>query len=240
MNCPHAGNVRFSFVEPKQSLWISSDWLVGGSPYLNRLLSETPLKGKVEVDKSLVSPSNDDDQFAIKLDADLSNQPVPDVTFHSITVDSPAYTTFAAVLVWMITKYIICAQPPPVGIISDTPSPSERAKTDSPPLIDNPYSLPTLTWKSAFRAAHLFEIAALKRIALAEFKRTLTADDAARELFGPLSAAHLDVRDVAMEYVITNWDKIKDSEGMKEVEKLIKDGKVEKGAEIAIELARRR
>jgi hypothetical protein len=209
------------------------------SPYFAKLLSKNPLKKEAPVNASVATSDIVQDGIILKLDPDIATQPGPDLTFYSIVVTSPNYNTFAAIMIWLVTKYLIFATASSDGTKQDAPSPTKRRKTNASTPIENPYVLPKITWKSAFRAAHLFEIKSLKGLALSEFERTLTTDNAARELFDPLSAAHLDVRAVALDFAVKNWQAVEGTNGMKEIEELIEEGKIEKGGEIAIKLARR-
>lgn len=117
---------------------------------------------------------------------------------------------------------------------------SKKAAASPQPAVDKSPPASRVAWKSVYRLARLLEIRVLEALAIDEFASTLTTDDAARELFSPLSASHLDVRKVAMDFTIANWNEVKGTEGMKEVEKLMKEGKVEKGGEIWMELALKR
>lgn len=249
-------DVRFSFPKTKQSLWASSKALVQESPYFSDLFSATPLNKQHQnhdsngVTQNGSSESSKREHLELTLDSEPSTLPGTELAFYSITVTSPGYSAFKAVLLWIATHQIVFASSStPTDQLKDDPSTSDadsdalntspepkRPKTNSS---SNLYNLPTITWTAAFRAAYALKLPALADLALQEYANRLTVDNVARELFGKLSATFLDVREVGLKFAVANWAKVRATEGMGEMQGLAKAGKMKKGAEIAMELARR-
>lgn len=70
-------------------------------------------------------------------------------------------------------------------------------------------------------------------------KSKLTIDNIATELFGDLSLAFPEVQKMESEFAFSNWEKVKDTVGMKEMEEKLENGEgsAEMGA-ILMKLAR--
>lgn len=258
MSSPQPFDVRFAFPKTKQLLWASSKLLMQESPYFSDLFSSTPLEKASHyhdsngVAENGASAGGKRDHLELSLDAEPSAIRPDQLAFYSITVTSPSYSSLKAVLLWITTKQIVFTSGSNVeaqaetDAISDSNSDSDgsgsqrsskRHKTKR--STGNLHCLPAISWSAAFRAAYLLKLPALVTLALAEYARTLTADNVARELFSRLSAAFLDVREVGLQFAVARWAEVKETEGMREMHRLVKKGKVKKGAEIALELASR-
>lgn len=183
-------DVRFTFAGSKLQLWASSATLKNASPYLETLLTGPFQEGqnsRAQEESSSVSPiaaerdfeDSDDETDQVFEDQRRSlAKPRSDhsAPYKNVVVKKTAFTTYAAVLLWLATRNITFAQPrsaPGQTRIADLTA--ANAANPRLPLPASP--------KSIYRLAHLLELEDLRTIALNEFSSQLQVDNAAVELF---------------------------------------------------------
>lgn len=148
------------------------------------------------------------------------------------------YHDLQTVLLWSSTKYSLLQS----TNVSPTDAADRSASVSTTSFAHDRFdahSNPLISWQSAYRFAHLFELTALESLALAEFAELVSVETVAGDLFGKLSARHSDVREIAMEYAVNHWAEVRKSAEWKKVQILMEEGKVEGGGVIAMELAAR-
>ena len=162
-----------------------------------------------------------------------------EVLYRQIVITDTAYSTYRAVLVYLHTSHITFA---PLASLFSAPSPAathlrfdwlDKALTPHPSL-----PLP-VSPKGVYRLAHLLEHPKLMSLALADLKIQLDAVNAAVELFSETSAVYDDLRKVVLDWVVDNWKTVKDSAGMKEVDRRVKVGELPHAGKIYAELVPR-
>lgn len=160
---------------------------------------------------------------------------------HTIEVSGTSYSTYAAILVWIQTQHISFA--PLLSTIrsygNDTPAVKLRAAIIASKLSANPLLPPPVSPKSIYRAAHLFELPALRTLALSAFSSQLTPQNVAEELYSDVAACYDEIKEVCLSYAVKRWSEVKESEGLRRIEAM-EVGELPSGAVgIGLEIARR-
>ncbi|KAM0747049.1 hypothetical protein T439DRAFT_329311 [Meredithblackwellia eburnea MCA 4105] len=128
--------------------------------------------------------------------------PASAAPFHEIIVQDATYTTYRALLSWLLTSNI-------------TFRPLRST------LLHRPDSVSP---KSIYRLADFLSLPSLKSLALASIKSQLSVMNVAEELFGDVARCFDEVREVEMEFAARCWEVVKDSEGMRTVERRLEEG----------------
>jgi hypothetical protein len=90
------------------------------------------------------------------------------------------------------------------------------------------------------RLSHLLSLPSLSTLALAHYQTLLTSSNVAQELYSDFCGAYGEPREVAIEFAVQKWKEVEASEGLKKVEKRVKNGEGVQGtARTAMELCRR-
>jgi len=217
-------DVCIHFPRTGQSLWSNETILKKASPYLCSLLSSGFSEGEptsrddgTSADKAMIDPfefeDSDEENDQMPLSESTSQASDSGVAkFKRIDVTQATYTTYANVLCWIGSGYISFAP-----LKSTTRFPSNAA---SPKRPQSPSSLPTpASPKSVYRLAHLLELPDLIDLALGNFKKQLTTQNVAYELYTDVASTYPQIRDLAMNYAVEHWKEVVKSEAYKEIKK---------------------
>ncbi|GAA6031928.1 hypothetical protein JCM8097_003343 [Rhodosporidiobolus ruineniae] len=256
-------DVCFVFPRTKRRLWANEAVLRQAPPYFQELFSSDCAESKPRAPPADFGSTVDLDPYTYD-DSDAETDDILEeknpayrekngdeddkTPCKVIDVTDTAYSTYFAVLVWITTGSIAFAPLRSASSSSSSclltpdssPTSSRRKAIDTHLASHNPLLPPPVSPKSAYRLAHLLSLPSLQSLALSSLKSQLSASNAAQELFGDVSCAYAEVRELAMQKVVEGWQEVKDSEGMKQAEKRAKEG--EAGSEqavIALEMARR-
>lgn len=137
--------------------------------------------------------------------------------FREIVIKSASYTTYYALLSW-IESGQISYRPLRSSATPVVPIQPPSSSTPTAPIqLLSTSSHPSASTKSIYRLADFLEIDTLKAHALEALKSSLTVDNIAVELFGDVSIKYQEVQKMELEFALNNWEKVKDTEGMKEI-----------------------
>lgn len=203
---PVVGDVRFSFPDG-HALCASSKALIRASSHFATLLgpgfaeSIPTTNPRKTFTPSIASSSSfddsDDDASDSEPDGDASTKsngtnpplnPTLPSHFHHIAVSSnTSYTTYRAVLCWILTSHIAFA--PLTSSFPLSVSPTRRAYLTSYAASSPSLPLPTSS-KSAFRLADFLDLDPLESLALEAIRQGLSVENAAEELFSDVSRVY--------------------------------------------------
>ncbi|GAA5907560.1 hypothetical protein JCM6882_004409 [Rhodosporidiobolus microsporus] len=248
---PH--DVRLFFphahTEKAAELWAKSDFLSRSSPYFKDLLASDfaeskPCRSKrartsgaveaeaVQGGEEKDYPDSDDETDTLlfskrppKLD---QSSEADEISYRQISITQTAFSTYQAILIYLQTGFIHFT---PLSS-SFSPSADSPSRNDflSKSLTDKP-SLPLpVSPKSAYRLAHLLQLDDLQKRSLDALRSSLSAANAASELFSPTSIAYDELRKVVLAFVKENWKEVQKSEGWKEAKEAVKADKAAPGA----------
>lgn len=163
----------------------------------------------------------------------------PQQQIHTVSISSHSFSTYKAVLTWIITKKIVFA---PLRLVKadasandGTSSPAKRRKVSRTSPSDN--TQPPVSAKSVYRLAHLLDLRDLQAEAIKDFKSKLTVDNVADQLFSSTSASYDEVRAAAAGVTAANWDQVGETEAMKKKVAEIEADEVGRGTPIMLAVA---
>ncbi|GAA6028260.1 hypothetical protein JCM8097_006944 [Rhodosporidiobolus ruineniae] len=163
----------------------------------------------------------------------------PDFSFRQITVNQAAFSTYRAFLVYHQTGYLCFA---PLRSTSSPQNPSSsmtrhafllNAKMQSPML-----PLP-VSPKSLYRLAHFLRLRAdnpLTSACLEAFSSALSIQGAADELFSDASVSYDELRRIAVDYVVKNWEAVNATASWKDKMEAVKRNEVHEFGTAMVEL----
>ncbi|GAA6010178.1 hypothetical protein JCM10207_005653 [Rhodosporidiobolus poonsookiae] len=232
-------------------LYTSRDLLLRSSPYFETLLSSSFSEARVERSPKRVKITSDNHSLADFDDSDdevddlaaasLANSPAPTADpshgFQSITVTESSYTSYKAVLTYLVTGYIdfaplrssrspVCPDSESGDTRLDTVKASKESQTGVYP------SSP----KSIYRLAHFLELDALKSLALLHLRNGLVASTAAYELVSPVALLYDEVQAVVVAFVVEHLDEVEKTDAYREVTGRIRGGELPKAAPVMLAL----
>ncbi|ORY92520.1 hypothetical protein BCR35DRAFT_348907 [Leucosporidium creatinivorum] len=181
----------------------------------------------------------DSDEEAAK---DDSPKPALRLTdpMHTIQVTGTCYSTYSALLMWIHTRHITFAPLLSTFRASATHDTSPAELRSRAIAKDFPFAIPPpVSPKSIYRAAHLFELPALRSHALSAFENQLTPQNVAYELYGDVAACYDEVKEVCLSYAVKNWKEVQKSEGLKWAEAVDASELPSGAVGIGLEIARR-
>lgn len=248
---------------PELELWTNAQILTDASPYFATLLASdfaesTSKNGKrlrrsgggrtsahgVEQEEGAVfedSDSEADTVFAASPAAKQDEQDETDFAYHDVPITGAAYTTYKAVVTWLLTSHIVFARLSSSYSTADTTfslgtSTAARRGALASALASSP-SLPlAASPKSVYRLADYLDIPALKSLALDSITRQLSPENAAAELFGDVCASYPAIKAAVLEYAVAHWKEVKASRGMANILERVKEGNLPNGAIMSVEL----
>ncbi|GAA5826163.1 hypothetical protein JCM11251_007189 [Rhodosporidiobolus azoricus] len=251
--------VLLAFPRSSRRLWASGDFLKNASPYFVSALGGDFQEGQCDpisaqqnpLDPYTYEESDDgtdmpssagEEEEEERADASQPNQGGL-VSHKTIRVVDTAHSTYHAVLVWLQSRYIAFAPLTSSFHVSGTPhddAGAERAvmvaefskdRGDLPPLVSP---------KSVYRLAHLLDLSELSSLALANLASQLTPENAAYELYSDVATSYPDIKATVLDYVVGNWNKVKEAKATKEMEEKGLAGELDAAAlGTAMTLARR-
>ncbi|KAL8278176.1 hypothetical protein RQP46_009349 [Phenoliferia psychrophenolica] len=219
LGSPFVNSVQFVFPrDGGRELWSNADILSDASPYFKALLesgfSESrssithPSSGAIERSALDFEDSDDDEAFATPPSDAPASAHSSTFPHHRIEITKASFITYQAVLCWIYTDHLSWA--PLASSFAATAtgrSDAIQRAVEKRPKVPYPASP-----KSVYRLAHLLEIPALQKLALAELKSQLTVANAAAELFSETSWRYDDVFQVVLEFTTSQSDELKTSE----------------------------
>lgn len=232
---------------PHLERWSSSATLSAISPYFKLLDSECakfPNGQKPKNEKGPGKRGRDQDRTFDDSDDETdaiigANPPFPkplDSPHHLIPIVDFSYTTYIALLCWIDCRFLrfVPLSTFPVATRKEDRLQQILAIHELHPLL--PYaSSPT----SIERLAHLLEFPQLRNLALNSIQAGLTVDNITFQLVGELSKAFPEIQEIVMTFAVKNWQKIKGSASMIELQESIDAGGYPTAATILLKLARR-
>lgn len=254
----HPNDVRLVFPREGRELWTSSTLLTTSSPYFRTLFSndsfsEAATSRVVEpigVDKSQLTFEDSDDDESPLAPIPFPQTPTNDVEnrvescdtlFQSVRILDATHKTYEAVLSWLATGLIVFA--PPTSKYNDPTLPlrqSARRAELQQSASEDPSSSPRVSAKSIYRLAHYLELVELEQLALAEIKGTLLSSTVAYELFSDMAPAYETFRTIVVDFAVANWDEVKTSIAMLQMQAYIESGKITNASAVLISLAIKR
>lgn len=209
----------------KLQLWATKDTLCAASEHLKSILEGDSEGGEtLEGPEALVASDNanaprfeDSDSETDKICGDIysarsGDSMIPTLPYDEIVVRRTAYTTYAAVLVWMACGHVDFA--PLRSRVGH-----KRRKAHLKETLESVSTLPApASPKSVYRLAHLLKLANLKQLALDNSMAQLTHESAVAELFSDLVMTSPELRDSALQYVTKHWSKVKKTAGWHKIE----------------------
>ena len=139
------------------------------------------------------------------------NSTTPALPYKKVVVRQTAYTTYAAILVWVACRRIEFAP------LKSRAGPKRKDQLKTQFEANSALPAPASP-KSVYRLAQILELADLKRLALRNFAAQLTPDNAANELFSDVISAFPELRESALQYVSQNWAEVKKAASWKKAE----------------------
>ncbi|ORY63659.1 hypothetical protein BCR35DRAFT_355041 [Leucosporidium creatinivorum] len=164
---------------------------------------------------------------------------VGDFTYREIEITETAYSTYRAVLLYLVTSHIYFAILRS-SLLPYNPAAEFTRKQIMETELEEEH-LPSLpvSVKSVYGLADLLELPALKVLALDEFRTQLSVVNVARELFSSTSALYDEFRTAALDFAVEHWSEVKETEGMKEIERKGKAGEWQGSPALFFELMAR-
>jgi len=150
------------------------------------------------------------------METDSFPSPTSSPSIHRITITSVAYKTLFAYLYYLET-----------GIINFSPLTSLLPASYVPNSSLSPSSVPSCSPKSMYRLASFYEHQGLREASYASISSQLDSRNALTELFSDLASDYEETKSICTQAVLDNWSFVKDSKEMKEVEREMKEGKLE-------------
>ncbi|GAA5987734.1 hypothetical protein JCM10908_007189 [Rhodotorula pacifica] len=149
-----------------------------------------------------------------------------DFEYRQITVTETAYSTYRAVLLYLLSGHIQFLQ-----LRSSTaPRASSAEETRQEILEEHEKQHPALPLpvspKSVYRLAHILQLPDLQKIALKSLASCLTVDGAAHELFCPASIAYDDLRKVVIKFVVKHWKAVRATDAWTEKQRQAACGEI--------------
>ena len=257
-------NVKFSFPH-NRSLFGNVDSLSKASTYYKTLFESgfaegspsTPEQGAAKSNRRIVErdfdDSDDDDEEdivpeATPIPSTASDTPAaatvpssdtltkPDPSFRLVNIDAAAYTTYHAVLCYLQTGRITFAplrssfRLQPDSTVHRNAKISELHSDPSHPLPASP--------KSVYRLADYLDLPVLAKLALENIKRQITVENVAFEAFGDVAGRFGAVADIELDFVVENWNEVRQSLAMAEIERLANDGELNSYVPMSLKLLR--
>ncbi|ORY74078.1 hypothetical protein BCR35DRAFT_353967 [Leucosporidium creatinivorum] len=171
---------------------------------------------------------------AAEQDKDTSSKEEP--TYREVTITEASYSTYRALLLYLLTSHIKFAPLSSTFLPRNTTASKTRSSHLKSLHTINPDLPLPVSPKSIYRLAHVLEIPSLLAVSLDNIKSQLTISNAARELFSDTSALYDEVRAVILDFVVANWAEIKESEGMKEMERKTIAGEMPRAGAVLFKL----
>lgn len=210
----------------------------------------TPKEGEEEQDDEGGDSDEETDQLLFTLEPPVVDTDDDELSYRQVTLDSTAYTTYRAALVWMLSSHVAFAPlksvcnlaEPPAWLAQETPNTQARVTRQEilQRAHDKSPSLPLpVSPKSLFRLAHFLEILELQEVALACLESQITVENCAVELFSEVSILYPEVSSVLLESASANWAAVNVSSGMKEAERKVENDEVPGAARIFVKLMSR-
>lgn len=142
--------------------------------------------------------------------------------FHDVVIKHTSYTTYRSVLVWIYSRHITFTR-----LSQSFPDQYDRAPYIEQLAAKNPLlPLPTSP-KSVYRLAHYLELEELRQLAFASITSQINVECVARELFSNLGRTDSEVQKMEIDFAIKNWEEVKVSEGMKDMQTKLRLGKLD-------------
>ncbi|GAA5877226.1 hypothetical protein JCM1840_003024 [Sporobolomyces johnsonii] len=231
-------NVCFEFPRTSRQLWSNEDNLRKLSAYCDSLFSSDFAEGSTssqavphssslpdytyddsdaetdELYESKVKSKKGEKQAQHEEQEQDQDKEIDGAPFKTVTVIDTAYTTYFAVLVWMVTGYIRFAPLRSRFRSDDEDDKQARAAELDKMLSQSDSQLPPpASPKSVYRLAHLLELPDLLQLALDDFGSQLSPANVAYELYSDVSCTYEAIRDVALEFTVANWKEVAEAEG---------------------------
>ncbi|GAA5880722.1 hypothetical protein JCM8547_000024 [Rhodosporidiobolus lusitaniae] len=230
LNVPQPDSIRFYLPRTGQRLYVPKASLVQSCPYFLLLLSSDFAKGKPvpapsgrrATAKYSFEESDDegDERDEVKKD-DSSSISGGILLLKTIAVTDTPSSTYLAVLVWLqrgriafsplLSSFFSCTSSRPSAF------PAHHAAASSL-AANSPLLPPPVSPKSVFRLAHLLELDSIVNLALANLRSQLTPKNAPYELYSDAALAYDAMRDVVLDFIVENREKVEGAKGMDEME----------------------
>jgi hypothetical protein len=162
---------------------------------------------------SFEDSDDESDKVALALAATRTSRTIP-AGVREIVVDFTAYTTYHAVLIWMLYGYIEFSQLSQVSFAPDISSIKTRSASTE---VDHALALPASP-KSVYKLAHFLELPDLMALALDNLKSQLTTNNVLYQVISDV-AVHDEVFDAIAAFAKSRWQTIKGSQAAVELGK---------------------
>ncbi|BGP59461.1 hypothetical protein NBRC10512v2_000756 [Rhodotorula toruloides] len=235
-----------------RSLYANETFLSNASPYFKTLFEAGFSKDdKAAADRTSTAETlppytfdDSDDETDGFLDKPTSSSEPSSIPCKTIKIIDTAYSTYFAVLVWLVTGKISFA-PSRSSRTMPPPRPSSAASTRSMAIktaIDAqtvPVP-PPVSAKSVYRLAHLLKLDSLASFALSQIRSQLTIENVAYTLYSDIASAYPEVQSAALDFAVEKWEKVVGAEATNEMERLAEGGEADSAmAATAMKLAKR-
>lgn len=218
-------DVRFTFAATEGTLWVPES-VANKVPYLKTILSSSFREGSATAiaatatpptlkrkDRAFEDSDDDTDELLTKsYSTRIKTARKPLAPAKTIEITGAAYSTYAAVLLWLVSRRIDFASLKSKGV--------KKRVEQLTRALEASTALPApASPKSVYRLAHLLELGELQELALSAYKAELNDANAVHELFSDAAQAYIALRDAALAYGAGNITGIKKSAGWMEMKK---------------------
>jgi len=173
----------------------------------------TAMEQDKEEDETILSQPEREDS---DMETDSFPSPTSSPSIHRFTITEVAYKTLFSYLYYLET-----------GIINFSPLTSLLPTSYVRSSSLSSTSVPTCSPKSMYRLSSFYEHQALKELSYTSISSQLDSRNALTELFSDLASDYEEIKSVCTQAVLDNWSFVKDSKEMKEVEREMKEGRLE-------------
>jgi hypothetical protein len=240
-------------------LWAKSTVLADASPYFKTLLESGFLEGTKTHSKrrrtetlstnagaaagrdelSFEDSDDEADEVYLARQPNLDYVELEDFEYREVQIVNTAFSTYRAVLVWLLTSYIHFAPLTSTThpVVNASPKKNLTRYRYLLEYSENEPKLPLpVSPKSVYRLAHLLELSNLQTLALCNLKSQLTKENVALELFGDVSGCYDEVRAIELDLAAKEWAFVKTSPAMAGVSQKVREGGYPHFAEIMVQL----
>jgi hypothetical protein len=115
--------------------------------------------------------------------------------------DGVDYTTLHNIIYYIYTGYVNL---PSLNVLLDMDPLPKGYPAEADPFV-------------LYRTAHKFLLSELKEYCLFELECGITPDNVATRLFNPICQEHADLKEIYFNYLVDNYDAVKDTDGWEKV-----------------------
>jgi hypothetical protein len=162
-------------------------------------------------------------------DSDLEDDSFPSPSLsppiRHIVMKGTAYKTLYSFLYYLETGTIRFSTLS--SLLRDVPQTSSSSRSTNRTSSSASSFPPTCSPKSMYLLSHLYEHSTLRQLSYESISSQLGSNNALNEYFSDLSSLYPEIKRITMKSVLDNWEIVKDSKEMKQVQEDLERGKLE-------------